>query len=311
MRQAIEGFLIQETTFPVQIFVHDDASSDGTVAFIREIEALYPNLFLVVLQSQNLYSRGIRWEVDRLLFGKYIAYCEGDDYWTHPWKLDEQCSYMLSNPDVSLVYHPVLVLNCDNVPQFDYTRPPDSDNHLEYFVANGNLMHTPSVLRINHGSPLPPEAFASPAGDFFQWLLTLEHGRMHMIPNTMAVYRWGSGMWSSMPGTKRRIKIITIFFAAREYCFRTDLKAECEVLEVRIIDLCKSLHMHISKEQLHAWSSIGPSSSVLVSNTLVSTIAREQLQSLALSRLNRLKENVKGLARRMLAPFYWAGKYFK
>ena len=300
IRQAIDGFLMQETTFPVQIVVLDDASSDETSPIIREYEALYPSLFIAVLLPLNLYSQGIRKEVDHLLFGKYIAYCEGDDYWTHPWKLDGQCTYMLNNPDVSLVYHPVLVLNADNEPQRDYTRPPASSNHLECFIAHGNFIHTPSVVRINHGSPLPPEASASPAGDFFQWLLALEHGRMHMIPNTMAVYRWGSGIWSSVPDTQRYIKTITIFFAAREYCFRVDLRAECEILEARISDMCKSVYNHISNEQLYSWSLIGPSSSALVYGNLVGAIKSLHHQAVVKSKSNRYKAAAKSLAMLLL-----------
>lgn len=293
IRQAIEGFLMQETTFPVQIFVHDDASSDRTASIVREYESLHPSLFLVVLHSQNLFSRGIKREVDHLLFGKYIAYCEGDDYWTHPWKLEKQCTYMLQNPETSLVYHPVLVLDQDRKPLHDCTIPPETDNHLEYFIKHGNFIYTATVVRINHGSSLPPEASASPAGDFFHWVLALEHGRMHMMPITMAVYRWGSGIWSSLPAEQIRIKTITIFFAVREYFFRVGFAGECKILEKRISDACESDCRCITNEQLRSWALIGPSSSALVSELLKQAIESMRDQAAAGSMPNRLKATAK------------------
>lgn len=299
IRHAIEGFLMQETTFPVQIFVHDDASTDNTASIIREYESLHPCLFLVVLQPQNLFSRRITRQVDHLLFGRFIAYCEGDDYWTHPWKLQLQCAYMLKNPDVSLVYHPVLALDDANNPLNDHTRAPGLGSHFESFIRHGNFIHTPSVLRINHGFPLPPEAAASPAGDFFHWLLALEQGRMYMMPITMAVYRWGPGIWSSLSATQVTLKTITIFFAAREYCFRKGFLAECEILEARIRRECKSVYLHVSDEQLYAWSSIGPSSAALVSGFLMQAIGSMRNQAEMRSRILRFKAKAKKLLQYM------------
>lgn len=305
IRQAIEGFLMQETTFPVQIFIHDDASTDKTAAIVREYEALYPDLFLVVMQPANLFSQGIRRQIDHLLCGKYIAYCEGDDYWTHPWKLQVQCSYLMQNPDTSLVYHPVLVLDVHNIPQVDHTKPPANDNHREYFLQCGNFIHTPSVVVVHHGIPRPPEADASPAGDFFAWLLALGVGRMHMIPNCMAVYRWGSGIWSSIPETPRVIKTNTIFFAAMDYCFRIGLECESKILGDRIFDSCNVMHASINEDQLQSWSMIGPASSSLVRDRLRPAINLKRSEvALAMKRVRykMLIRRVLGIQHRQIAP---------
>ena len=86
IRQCLEGFLMQKTNFPIEIIVHDDASTDGTDDIIREYALKYPELFKVILQEENQYSKGV--DVLSLVFersaGKYIAFCEGDDYWTDP-----------------------------------------------------------------------------------------------------------------------------------------------------------------------------------------------------------------------------------
>ncbi len=111
IRDAIEGFLMQKTTFPFEIIIHDDASTDDTAKIIQEYANQYPELFVTILQKENQWSKGIRpsptyvWPRAR---GKYIALCEGDDYWTDPYKLQKQVDFMKENPDCSLCFHNVL-----------------------------------------------------------------------------------------------------------------------------------------------------------------------------------------------------------
>jgi glycosyltransferase involved in cell wall biosynthesis len=105
IRDCIEGFLRQKTTFNFEILVHDDASTDGTADIIREYERKYPNLIKPIYQTENQLSQGIspgRINSDRAA-GKYIAYCEGDDYWIDPLKLQKQVDFLESHPEYGLV----------------------------------------------------------------------------------------------------------------------------------------------------------------------------------------------------------------
>lgn len=108
IREAIEGFLMQKTTFPFEIIIHDDASTDGTDQIIREYELKYPNLIFPVYQKENQWSKGIKRILITFVFpickGKYIAFCEGDDYWTDPFKLQKQVDFLESNTDYGLVH---------------------------------------------------------------------------------------------------------------------------------------------------------------------------------------------------------------
>ena len=96
LRQCFDGFVIQKTTFQIEVLVNDDCSPDGSAAIMREYEAKYPELFHCIYQKENQYSQGLLpwWEV---LFpmakGEYIAICEGDDYWTDPYKLQKQVDW--------------------------------------------------------------------------------------------------------------------------------------------------------------------------------------------------------------------------
>ena len=111
IRDAIEGFLMQETTFPVEILIHDDASTDGTEDIIREYEAKYPQLFRTVFQTENQWSKGreawgrVREQFCALARGEFIALCEGDDYWTDKTKLQRQFEILYKRSDISIVSH--------------------------------------------------------------------------------------------------------------------------------------------------------------------------------------------------------------
>ena len=85
LRRCFDGFIMQETTFPFEVLVHDDASTDSSQDIINEYTERYPHIFKPVFQSENQYSKGVsiwmNFQIPRVS-GKYIAFCEGDDYWT-------------------------------------------------------------------------------------------------------------------------------------------------------------------------------------------------------------------------------------
>lgn len=102
---------MQKTDFPFEILIHDDASTDKSAEIIREYEAKYPDLFKPIYQTENQYSKGvILWPEIQFprVRGKYIAFCEGDDYWTDPLKLQKQVDFMEAHPECSLCFHNAL-----------------------------------------------------------------------------------------------------------------------------------------------------------------------------------------------------------
>lgn len=114
IRDAIEGFLMQKTDFPFEIIIHDDASTDKTADIIREYEKEYPEIFTCVYQEENQLSKGIR-PLPTYIFpkvrGKYIALCEGDDYWTDPMKLQIQVDAMKKYPQCWMSFHPAFEIS--------------------------------------------------------------------------------------------------------------------------------------------------------------------------------------------------------
>ena len=116
IRQCLEGFLMQKTNFAVEILIHDDASTDKTESILREYKARYPEKIFPLYETENKYSNGYANVID-IAFnysraqGKYIAYCEGDDYWTDPLKLQKQVDFMESHPEYSICFHRCQHLN--------------------------------------------------------------------------------------------------------------------------------------------------------------------------------------------------------
>ncbi|MDD4156983.1 MAG: glycosyltransferase [Candidatus Cloacimonetes bacterium] len=107
IRDAIEGFIAQKTTFSFEIIIHDDASTDGTVKIIKEYARKFPDLIIPIYQSENQCAKGNKVWLDYIYprtRGKYIALCEGDDYWIDPLKLQKQVEFLEMNPDYGLVH---------------------------------------------------------------------------------------------------------------------------------------------------------------------------------------------------------------
>lgn len=108
IRETLEGFVMQKTNFRFEAIVHDDASTDGTAEIIREYAEKYPDIIKPIYETENQYSKK-----DGSLFritheackGKYIAFCEGDDYWTDPYKLQKQVDFLETHPDFVMCSH--------------------------------------------------------------------------------------------------------------------------------------------------------------------------------------------------------------
>lgn len=105
LRQCLEGFIMQKTNFKFEAIVHDDASTDGSADIIREYAAKYPHIIKPIIEKENQYSKhdgNLNRIMEAHMRGKYIAFCEGDDYWIDPLKLQKQYDFMESHPEYSL-----------------------------------------------------------------------------------------------------------------------------------------------------------------------------------------------------------------
>lgn len=111
LRKCLDGFVMQKTTFPFVAIVHDDCSTDGSASVIREYQEKYPDIIKPIFQPKNTYQRhdgSFGRDLARVLEetgAKYIADCEGDDYWTDPLKLQKQVDFLDAHTDYSCCWH--------------------------------------------------------------------------------------------------------------------------------------------------------------------------------------------------------------
>jgi hypothetical protein len=226
IRDALDGFLIQQTDFPFEILIHDDASTDGTADIIRGYEKRYPHIIKPIYQIDNQYSQGNKPGIinRKRARGKYIAMCEGDDYWTDSFKLQKQVDFLERTPSYSLCFCNVNVVYDDQAKQShpgymnrkmptQYLRTiriPRRSSGLRT-LAKGNYIHTPGVLFRNwireHG--LPPYLLSTPIGDWPLHLRTASFGQCRYFPETMAVYRVREGgVWSSQRSSEQQRMVL-------------------------------------------------------------------------------------------------------
>lgn len=223
IRDALDGFLIQETNFDYEIIVHDDASTDNSAEIILDYANKYPEIIKAIYQSENQYSQGIKpWPnfVFPKAQGKYIAICEGDDYWTDPLKLQKQVDFLEKNPDFSISFHEVKVyIEGKKKLVNDYLVRNVPKTTSIFDLLKGNYIQTPSVLyRKITIEKIPPEYLISPTGDYFLHIIAAEKGKIYKFNEQMAVYRVGnSGVWSMKSADYRIIGALKVLFLIRQY----------------------------------------------------------------------------------------------
>lgn len=207
IEETIKGFLIQKTNFPFEIIIHDDASTDNTQQIIKHYATLYPGLIRPILQTENHWlGKGINattaivWPSAK---GKYIAWCEGDDYWTDPLKLQKQVDYLETHSEVAICFHPAFTLTGG---KFYKTHFPPRSGHVFYFtdiLTAGNFIATASVVFRNR-LIFPDWKSQLPIGDIPLYFLATRNGSMGFINEIMSVYRLSNhGIWVGSSGKKQ------------------------------------------------------------------------------------------------------------
>ena len=207
IKSALEGFVNQKTSFEYEVIVHDDASIDGTQDIIREYEKEYPEIIKPIYQSQNTYCQGSNRFYTYILpkaQGRYIALCEGDDYWIDENKLQLQYDYIEQHPECSLVTNEAIWYDCSINKEKKYYEFKSDDivngDIKTYEVINNFVMFPIASMFFRIDFYYKHEKFLKSVDDYdyvIKTLLALD-GSVHLIPRVMSVYRYNTiGSWTS------------------------------------------------------------------------------------------------------------------
>lgn len=197
IRECLDGFLMQKTDFPYEIIINDDCSTDGTTEIIKEYAEKYPDIIHPIFHDENQYQKGVRGMFQHFVIphakGKYIALCEGDDYWIDPLKLQKQVDFLESHPDYGMCYTNFnikneikntytkdLFDNCKEIFQKEFKSP-------EEFILKKKYVCPPSW--IFKRELLPTDLISSLDGTFVMFTHFLCNTKIKYIPITTAVYR--------------------------------------------------------------------------------------------------------------------------
>jgi len=189
--QTIESFLNQKINFDIEILIHDDASTDETANIIRKYADIDKRI-VPILRTSNLKSTGQA--IYPILYkkakGKYIALCEGDDYWTDPLKLQKQVNFLENNPDFSMSFHDAIVIKND-VKLYNYVNKNKSVFTIEDLFEK-HFIPTASIVFKNNVQ-IPEWYSKIQSGDKLLLFILALNGNIKYLNEVMSVYRLHEG----------------------------------------------------------------------------------------------------------------------
>lgn len=195
IKQALDGFLSQKTTFPFEILIHDDCSTDGTSDIIRDYASKYPDLIFPMFEDVNQYRQGkpigtVVWNLPRAR-GKYIALCEGDDYWSDPLKLQKQVDFLEAHPDYGMCYTKVERLSQSTGKIINIWG--GANVTFEELLLKNTVPTLTTVFKTElyreFSRCINPSSKGWKMGDYPLWLYISQKAKIHFSPEVTAVYR--------------------------------------------------------------------------------------------------------------------------
>lgn len=224
---ALNGFLMQQTEFPYEIIVHDDASTDGTADIVRSYAEQFPGIIRPIFQTSNQFRHGSKppqfsFPVSQ---GKYIALCEGDDYWLDPSKLQIQVRFMEENPEFALCGHDACIV--ENGLLVARSKLP-SDKRRDFSsksLQKGNVfVLTLSAMFVNKLNSIPFEHSRVVNGDTFLFSRLGEFGGAKYLDSICsAVYRrHENSLWSSVERREQVASLVNTNYWMMQYYQRME-----------------------------------------------------------------------------------------
>ena len=240
IRDCLEGFLDQVAPFRIEVVIYDDASTDGTSEIVREYAERHPTIFRPILSGQNLFSKGVN-PYYAYVFpdtkGKYIAICDGDDYWQDPEKLAMQVRVMEEDPETVITYGRTDAEIGGRIVR-DFTNGMERDLSAKE-LKTGPAINTLTACFRNPCLAAPPPFIASsPIGDLTVWSILGYLGKGRFLGELQpTIYRVHDGGIYSGKSTDRKyyMQMIAWISVSAYHCINKDLNSEKELLERSVV----------------------------------------------------------------------------
>lgn len=185
--RAIDGVLKQKTNFRYELVIGDDCSTDGTTELISEYSAKYPDIIRHIIRKENLGAKRNAQDLNSYLEGKYVALCEGDDYWTDHYKLQKQADFLRTHPDFTMCFHSADVIREDNI-ETELFKDLEERVYTPNEILSKWLVPTGSVLVVREFYAKlyyhPDYLFT----DIALFLTLAEYGKIWCMKESMSVY---------------------------------------------------------------------------------------------------------------------------
>ena len=240
--QALQSVIDQAVDFAIHIYIGDDASKDDTQKIIAEFQERYPKLITATLRATNVGARENARDILEQAWNsgaKYVAFLEGDDYWSSNTKLAKQTKWMEENEELGLTFHKTAILNVEGQFLESDLNPWTSARTftIEDF-ARRNFVHTPSILlRISAFPGWPSWTPTVIAGDYLIAALVARDHKLGYLPDEMAVYRIHSGgIWTAATRTYQTLHWINLLDNLRNEGFPETVR------QVWLEDIEEKLH---------------------------------------------------------------------
>jgi glycosyltransferase involved in cell wall biosynthesis len=244
IEDCLNGIFNQICDFEYEVIMCDDASLDATVQIAKNFEQEQKPKIKGIFREQNIGMNANVLDGLRKCAGTYIALCEGDDYWTDSRKLQEQVNFMNSNPEFSICFHPVQIIDF-TTGEMAITNQSTAEITTINELAQGNYIHTASALLRNYNSEYPGWMMQTTTPDYGLFMLNAQLGPIKMIKDVMAVYRkHDTGIWSQLKDLDMREKIVSYLMLMKD---KFDMSTN-QTLQERLDIVLLSLAREYSKE---------------------------------------------------------------
>jgi glycosyltransferase involved in cell wall biosynthesis len=202
IEQALESVLSQKTDFPVEIIITEDCSTDRTGELVEAAAAREPHRIRLVRSAVNTNTNLVTIRALEMAKGEFVAFLDGDDYWTSPDKLSKQVRFLDEHSDCAMCFHDVVMVDSagrDIAPSYRVKMPTPHAGEYDDIVRSNFIAGPSPMIRRNAISPPPTWLEDAEFGDWPLYILAAEQGSIGFLDESLAAHRvHAGGYWNAM-----------------------------------------------------------------------------------------------------------------